>query len=185
MKYEQIVLTVALVVTVMVSITGLVAVTTANAQHLEPKIPLEEQPCKFTAHIDKTIRKFTERIQVFGFVHPNCETQNLWESYRVNVKIVDMDGNVIEDNWLSKARLKVEKEQRPSLYEFDAIIQETGVRLQQDENTGRHYKVYPYQYYTSVPQLNSVHFDAMVVYSVQVTYGNMTVSNNFLILEEE
>ena len=91
MKYKTIV--------VLIAIVAIVGPGIAYANHLEPKIPLEEQPCKFTAHIDKTIRKFTDRIQVFGFVHPNCTTHDVWDSYKVNIKVVDMKGNVVDDNW--------------------------------------------------------------------------------------
>lgn len=175
MKYETTVLLIAIV--------ALLVPGVAYANSLEPEIPLEEQPCKFTAYIDKSFRKFTERIQVFGFVHPNCSTHDVWNSYKVHIKVVDMEGNVVQDNWKSKARDNIDKNERPSLYEFDAVIQETGVRLAQDENTARHYKVYPNQYYTSIPQLNSVHFEKMVVYAVEVSYGSKTVTKNFVIIE--
>ena len=142
-----------------------------------------ENDCKFTANIDKSVRQMGEDIQVFGFVHPDCDTHDLWDSYKVRVKVVDMNGKLVQDDWIPEARLLVDESDRPSLYEFDAIIQEVGVRLQEDRNTGKNYHVYPNNYYVSIPQLNSIHFELGVVYQVQVSYGDMVVSHNFIIIE--
>ena len=174
MKYGTIVLTVAL----LVLIPGIV-----YASHEPEPVPIEEQPCEFTSYIDRSVRTFTEKIQVWGYVHPNCDTPELWNSYKVNIKVVTADGEVVKDDWIPKARASVEEEDRPSLYEFDAIIQEVGLRLAKDSMTGKNHKVYPGMYYVEIPQLNSVHFDLMRVYYVETSYGNMTVSHDFIIVQ--
>ena len=96
-----------------------------------------------------------------------------------------MNGKLIQDNWKPKGRLLIDEADRPSLYEFDANIQaeSKGVRLQEDRNTGKNYHVYPHNYYVSIPQLNSIHFEKGMVYQVQVSYGEMVVSHNFIIIE--
>jgi len=174
MKYRTIVLTVAL----LVLIPGIV-----YASHEPEPVPIEEQPCVFTSYIDRSVRTFTERIQVWGYVHPNCDSYELWDSYKVHIKVVNMEGEVVEDDWIPKARDSVDEEDRPTLYEFDAIIQEVGLRLAKDSMNETNHKVYPNMYYVEIPQLNSIHFELMRVYAVEASYGNMTVSHNFVIIE--
>jgi len=153
--------------------------------YAEEQVPLEEQPCIFTSYIDRTIRQYGERVQIFGFVHPNCETHYLWDEYKVNVKIVNtVTGKLVQDEWKSKARLHIEDNEKPHLYKWSTIIQEVGVRLASDKQNDINHKIFPNHYYTELPiQLTSVHFEPFVVYSVIVTYGKLTVSNNFLIVE--
>ena len=175
MKYKTIVLSVAL----------LALLVPSAVSAYQEQVPLEEQPCKFTSHIDRTIRQYGERVQIFGYVHPNCETHDLWNEYKVDVRIVNtVTGELVQDEWKPKARLNVDEQQKPHLYEWSAIIQEVGVRLADDKQNGINHKVWPNHYYTETSlQLNSVHFEPFVVYSVEVTYGEMTVSNNFIIVE--
>jgi len=174
MKYKTSVLTVFLL-----------ALIPALAYAEQEVIPIEEQPCKFTSYIDRTVRQYSERVQIFGFVHPNCETHDLWNEYKVNVKIVNaVTGELVEDGWKPEACLNVDEKQKPRLYEWNTIIQEVGVRLADDKQNGKNHKIFPNHYYTELPmQLNKVHFEPFVVYSVVATYGDMTVSNNFIIVE--
>lgn len=176
MKYKTIVLSVAFLALLIPSIAY---------AYEEKEVPLEEQPCKFTSYIDRTIRQYNERVQIFGFVHPNCETHDLWNEYKVDVKIVNtVTGELVQDEWKPEARLHIADEKKPHLYEWNTIIQEVGVRLADDKQNGINHKVWPNHYYTELPlQLNSVHFESYVVYSAVVTYGNLTVSNNFIIVE--
>jgi len=175
MKYDKTVLLVAILALLVIPIG-----VYASHEQVETPIAEEEEPCKFTANIDKTPRRFTERIQVFGFVHPNCETYELYDSYKVHVKVVDMEGNLVKDDWKPQAR-QAEKV-NPSLYEFDAIIQEVGIRLAWDSMNKMNHTVYPGMFYTTIPQLNSVHFNEYEVYAVEVSYGDMTISNAFIIV---
>ena len=153
----------------------------AFASYEEP-IPIEDQPCVFTAEIDRNIRQWSERIQVFGYVHPNCETYELKDSTHVKIQIVDDKGNLVEDYWIPKAHERVRDEDKPKLYEVSAIIQTNGVRLQEDSMSNRNHKIFPGMYYVLMPSLNEVHFEPYTWYNVTATYGNMTISNNSFII---
>lgn len=175
MKYAKTVLTVALLAFLVPSVV--------YASHETAPVPIEEQPCEFKSYIDRTVRTFTERIQIWGYVHPNCETYEQWESYQVHIKIVNMNGDVVEDDWIPKSRNNTDKDKRPKLYEFNANIQEVGVRLAKDSMNDVDHHIYPGMYYVESPLLNSVHFESYQVYAVEASYGNMTVSHNFVIIE--
>ena len=95
-----------------------------------------------------------------------------------------IDGVTVVDEWIPKGRASVEEQYRPSLYEQNAIIQEVGVRLVEDKQNDKNHKIQPNWYYTSMPPLNTIHFESMVPYQVYATYGNMTVITGFIILPE-
>ena len=176
MKYEKAVLSITILALLVIPI-GI------YASHVQVETPIteEEEQCKFTANIDRTVRTFTERIQVFGFVHPNCETYELYDSYKVHVKVVDMEGNLVKDYWKPQARQP--EKVNPLLYEFDALIQGVGTRLAWDSMNEKNHVINPGMFYTTIPQLNSVHFNAYELYTVEVSYGDMKISNNFIIID--
>ena len=120
-------------------------------------------------------------------MHPNCVTYDLWNEYKVDVKIVNAaTGELVKDEWKSKPHVNVDEDQKPHLYKWDTIIQEVGIRSAGDKQNGVTHKIFPNHYYTELPiQLNKIHFEPYVVYNVEVTYGKMTVSNNFIIIVGE
>jgi len=156
-----------------------ITVIPVMASHETVEKPVDE--CRFYTYIEKSIRQWSERPQIFGFVSDECrEFATSYDSHKVHVKVIDQSGNLVADNWIPKARAQ-DPDVKPQLYEFDGMIQEIGVRL--DNQYGEDFKVYPNWYNVYIPLLNTIDFRSYEAYTVQVTYGNMTNEVLFLIAD--
>ncbi|MCZ6583061.1 MAG: hypothetical protein O6761_07830 [Thaumarchaeota archaeon] len=170
MKYEAIMLSIALTLV-------LSSATLAYASHEgstwtwnEGYGPEQTKECEFTAYIEKSWVFFTERPWVTGFVS-DCDSNEYHEKDRVFVRVLDINGDLVEDNWLPKN--PTNKVEIVSQYVFTEHVYRAG-SFTGNANVEKVEVVHikPNQYFFYMPQINSVDFEHRGVYQIELTYGD-------------
>lgn len=129
-----------------------------------------KQNCIFTANIEKTWITFGEKPKVWGTVY-DCDSNEIHEKNRVFVKILDINGDVVQDSWQSDK--KTAKTSKPSLYEFNQdVYRERGFRGNANVQGVEVIHIQPNEYFFYMPQINSLDFDHRGIYAIELTYGN-------------
>ena len=131
----------------------------------------EEQKCIFTAHIEKSWVFFPDRPWVTGSVI-NCDSNEYHEKDRVFVRILNINGDLVEDNWLPDHTTT--RSIDPEKYIFTDHVYRKGSYTGNYE-LGLHggtISIRPNQYFFYLPQIHSIDFDHRGIYQIELTYGN-------------
>lgn len=139
--------------------------------------------CIFTANIEKSWVFFTERPWVIGSV-VNCDDGILYHQVdSVYVRILDINGDVIDDHWKANHDTARTEFDKPTKYIFnDNVYRGGGIGMNADVSGLKTIHIKPNQYFFYMPQINSVDFDSMGVYTIELTYGNYIRTINFAVL---
>lgn len=132
--------------------------------------PEEIKECQFTASIEKSWVFFTERPWVTGFVN-DCEVYHYFEKDRVFVRILDINGDLVEDTWQPYS-VKTDPLVAPSLYEFTYDVYRDGARGGTNVEKDTLVYIAPNQYFFYMPQINALDFDHRGIYQIELTYGD-------------
>jgi len=134
--------------------------------------PEQIKECQFSAYIEKSWIFFTERSPwVSGWI-TDCDSSNFWEKNRLFVRILDINGDLVEDTWQPHAT-KADPLVMPSLYEFTESVYRGG-SYTGNANVERVELVHiaPNQYFFYMPQVNSIDFEHRGIYQIELTYGD-------------
>lgn len=146
----------------------------------------ESKDCIFTAYIADSWSyvPFGDHVRVSGQVI-NCDDNiQYFEKNRIDIRILDVNGNVLEDNW-QPAKI-TSNSQQAAKYEFtDDVYREKGFRGNFDNSQGDKIHIKPNQYSFYIPQINSLDFKHGGIYQVELTYGEHVRFVNFRTLDLE
>jgi len=136
----------------------------------ESESNLEEESCIFTAYIEKTWVMFQESPWVTGFVY-NCDSREYHEKDRVLVRILDINGDLVEDSWQQK-KTTAHKDTKPSLYTFTEHVYRKGSFTGNANVEKEVVHITPNQYFFYLPQINSLDFEHRAIHQIELTYGD-------------
>ena len=175
-------------------LTILLIPSIVDASH-ESESNLEvDESCIFTAFIEKSWVFFTERSWVTGWV-TGCDSQS-WEytpneilyamKDTIQVKILDIDGNLVDDHIADKDNIPFSDEIVYSKYSFRDYVYRGGqITAHLDAaHKGPQY-LQENQYYFEMPQINSRDFEHRGVYQIELTYGDHVRTIWFAVLNPE
>jgi len=130
--------------------------------------PEQIKECQFTANIEKSWVFFTERPWVTGWI-TDCDSDKYFEKDRVFVRILDINGDLVESEWFTKTTAK---SSTPEKYVFTEHVYREGSFTGNANVEGAEVvHITPNQYFFYMPQINSVDFDHRGVYQIELTYG--------------
>lgn len=139
--------------------------------------------CIFTANIEKTWVNFGDRPYVFGTVK-NCDSNDIYKKDFVFVKILDEDGNLVDDKWQpDKVTAKTNK---PTKYAWnDNVYRGGGLGMNADVSEERTIYIDKDTYFFYMPQITQIDFKHRGVYQLEVKYGDHTIFVNFATLSPD
>lgn len=169
MKYEAIVLLTALTLVLSSTIPAYAGHEGSTWTWNEGYGPEQIKECVFTADIEKSWVFFTERPWVTGWI-TDCDSNKYWEKDRVFVRILDINGALVEDTW--KPSDPTNKVEIVSQYIFTEHVYRAG-SFTGNANVEKVEVVHiePNQYFFYMPQINSIDFEHRGVYQIELTYG--------------
>lgn len=128
------------------------------------------EECEFTADIEKSWVFFTERPWVTGYVY-NCDSNEYHEKDTVFVRILDINGDLVEDGWKPQ---KNTGKQLPLVtkYVFNQDVYRGGFRGNANVEGIDVVHIRTNQYFFYMPQIHSIDFDHKGVYQIELTYGD-------------
>lgn len=131
--------------------------------------PEQTKECQFTANIEKSWVFFSERPWVTGWI-TDCDSNIYWEKDRVFVRILDINGDLVEDTW--KPNNPTNKVEIVSWYAFTEHVYRVG-SFTGNANVEKVELVHikPNQYFFYIPQINSIDFEHRGIYQIELTYG--------------
>jgi len=130
----------------------------------------EDESCIFTAYIEKSWISFPDDPWVSGFVY-NCDSNEYHEKDRVFVRVLDINGDLVEDNWLPKN--PTNKDEIVSQYVFTEHVYRKGSFTgNANVESVEVIHIKPNQYFFYMPQINSVDFEHRGIYQIELTYGD-------------
>lgn len=140
--------------------------------------------CVFTSHLEKSFIYFQERPWVLGYVS-NCDDgiENHKKDF-VYMRILDVNGDLLDDKWIPEARHTVKGDQPPQKYVFnDSVYRGGGLGGNADVSGKDVVHISPDHYFFYMPQIHSIDFEHMGVYQLELTYGNYTNIIPFAVLD--
>lgn len=126
--------------------------------------------CEFTAYIEKSWIFFTERPWISGWIK-DCDSGVYWEKDRIFVRILDINGDLVEDTW--QPTNPTNKEEIVSQYTFtEHVYREGSFTGNANVEKVEVVNLTPNQYFFYMPQINSIDFEHRAIYQVELTYGS-------------
>lgn len=135
--------------------------------------PIDEQSCLFTAYIEKSWIFFQDHPWVTGSVI-NCDggIENHKKDF-VYVRILDINGDLVDDKWIPEARHNVAEDEMPQKYVFnDSVYRGGGLGGNADVSFDKVIHIRENQYFFYMPQIHSIDFEHRGIYQIELTYGN-------------
>jgi len=135
------------------------------------------KPCIFEADIERTFVPFGDEPFIIGGV-TDCDrgigyTQN--QKDFVYVRILDINGEVIDDNWKSSTPTTRKEFIIPTKYIFNKMVYREGNSLsyiQTNQEGDKNHKLLFNEYYFYLPKITSIDFNHFGFYQVELTYNN-------------
>lgn len=145
----------------------------------------EDNDCRFDLHIDRSIRQWSDRPIVFGWVS-DCRAEagygNIPLAYTSNVqlKIIDSEGNLVAEDKPSQFKYQPWKE-ATSRFDVNSIINGGETKIITIDR--QVWTIYPTGYLSQFEMVSSVDFESYQVYYVEATYGSLVRTVPFLIID--
>jgi len=130
----------------------------------------EDESCIFTAYIEKSWVKFQERPWVTGWVY-NCDEGIPYHlKDTVYVRILDINGDLIEDDWKDNKN-SIKSKNHPTKYIFNDQVYRGGARGASDNTEAETIYIKENQYFFYMPQIHSIDFEHRGLYQIELTYN--------------
>ena len=147
--------------------------------------PIQAQECVFTSMLEKSWVMFGERPAVMGFVI-NCDDNIEYQKKdTVYIRILDVDGNVVDDNWKASKDTARTKNDNPTQYIFNDQVYRGGSQGNADISQAKTVHIQKNMYFEYLPQINSIDFEHRGFYWIEVTYNNEVKMVHFITLDPE
>jgi len=146
----------------------------------------EENDCIFTSYLEKSWVFFQERPWVTGSVI-NCDDGIQYHlKDTVYVRILDINGDLVDDNWIPKARHNVAEDGKPQKYVFnDSVYRGGGIGGNADVSQVEVIHIRENQYFFYMPQIHSIDFEHRGIYQIELTYNTHINTIWFAVLDPE
>lgn len=143
----------------------------------------EKNECVFTANIEKSWVIFLERPWVTGTVYNCDESIEYQKKDTVYIRILDINGIVIDDGWKPKARDN--PIETPNKYIFNDQVYRGGSQGNADVTGDKVIYIRENQYFFYMPQIHSLDFEHRGIYQIELTYNNEQRTIWFAALDPE
>lgn len=142
-----------------------------DVSHESESNPEEGESCIFTAYIQKSWVKFQERPWVTGWVY-NCDDGIEYQlKDTVYVRVLDINGNIIEDDWKAGKNTARSEHSNPTKYIFNDQVYRGGAQGNADTTETETIHISKNQYFFYMPQIHSIDFEHRGIYQIELTYN--------------
>jgi len=151
----------------------------------EPEPVEESQDCMFTAYLEKSWIKFQERPWVTGWVY-NCDEGIQYQlKDTVYVRILDINGDIIEDDWKARKDTAKTQNNNPTKYIFNDNVYRGGSHGGTENTEDKVIYLRENQYFFYMPQIHSIDFEHRGIYQIELTYNNEVRTIWFAVLDPD
>ena len=153
-----------------VSIILLIPSMVYASHETEPNLE-EDESCIFTGYIQKSWIKFTESPWVTGWVI-NCDEGIQYQlKDTVYVRILDINGDLVEDDWKARKDTAKTESSNPTKYIFNDQVYRGGAQGNADVSEAETIYISENQYFFYIPQINEIDFEHRGIYQIELTYN--------------
>ena len=146
---------------------------------------IDNQECVFSADIEKSWIMFGERPWVTGFI-VNCDDGIQYHlKDTVYVRILNINGDVIQDSWKPKKDTARTQHNNPSKYIFNDQVYRGGAQVNADVSKAETIHINKNQYFFYLPQIQELDFDHRGIYQIELTYNKQIKTIWFAVLDPD